>query len=53
MQYENSKVHINPGFSDAESKQYRDYDQHGRNQNAFQQRAALAGIKNLQSNSFR
>ena len=47
MHYENSVVHKNAGFTDAESKQYREFDQAGRTQNAFQQRAALAGIKNL------
>ena len=36
MQYENSVVHRNAGFTDAESKQYKDFDQNGRNQNSFQ-----------------
>mmetsp|Transcript_45072 Transcript_45072/g.59771 ORF Transcript_45072/g.59771 Transcript_45072/m.59771 type:complete len:129 (-) Transcript_45072:171-557(-) len=53
MHYENSMVHKATGFTDAEGKQYRDFDQNGRNQQTFQQRAALAGIKNLQSTSYR
>jgi hypothetical protein len=32
---------------DRESKIYKEYDNTGRNQNTFMQRAALAGIKNL------
>lgn len=53
MHYEHSMVHRAPGFTDAEAKQYREYDQSGRNQQTFHQRAALAGIKNLQSTSYR
>jgi len=32
---------------------YKDYDKCGRIQNAFMQRAAFAGIKNLHTASFR
>ena len=53
MQYENSMVHKNAGFTDAESKQYREFDQSGRNQQTFSQRAAMAGIKNLQSTTYK
>ena len=47
MNFEHSMIHRAPGIDDADSKIYREYDQSGRNQNAFQQRATLAGIKNL------
>ena len=30
MQYENSMIHKNAGFSDAEGRQYREFDQSGR-----------------------
>lgn len=48
-----TSTHIAPGIDDTQSEMYRDYDRCGRIQNAFMQRAAFAGIKNLNSASFR
>ena len=53
MNFEHSMIHRAPGIDDADSAIYREYDQSGRNQNAFQQRATLAGIKNLQTTAYR
>lgn len=41
------------GIDDSQSQFYREYDKCGRIQNAFMQRAALAGIKNLNTQCFR
>jgi hypothetical protein len=48
-----SSTHQVPGIDDTQSEMYRDYDRCGRIQNAFMQRAAFAGIKNLHTASFR
>jgi hypothetical protein len=48
-----TQTHMAPGIDDTQSELYRDYDRCGRIQNAFMQRAAFAGIKNLNSASFR
>jgi hypothetical protein len=42
--------HVVPGIDDRESHLYREYDQKGRMAQSFYQRAALAGIKNLETN---
>lgn len=42
-----------PGIDDRETHLYRDYDTKGRINQSFHQRAALAGIKNLETISFR
>lgn len=48
-----STTHQVPGIDDTQSELYRDYDRCGRIQNAFMQRAAFVGIKNLHTASFR
>ena len=45
--------HVVPGIDDRESHIYREYDHKGRMAQSFYQRAALAGIKNLETNCFR
>lgn len=42
-----------PGIDDRETHLYRDYDTKGRISQSFHQKAALAGIKNLETISFR
>lgn len=42
-----------PGIDDLVSELYKDFDKCGRTQNTFMQRAAMAGVKNLQTNSYR
>ena len=49
---QNVHQHVVPGIDDRESHLYREYDINGRINEAFYQRAALAGIKNLETNSF-
>ncbi len=41
------------GVDDYQSDLYRDFDRCGRTQHEFQNRANLAGIKNLNTTSFR
>jgi hypothetical protein len=48
-----TNLHQVPGIDDTQSELYRDFDRCGRIQNAFLQRAAFAGIKNLHTASFR
>ena len=48
-----SNTHQAPGIDDTQSELYKDYDRCGRIQNAFMQRAAFAGIKNLNTAAFR
>ena len=48
-----TNTHQAPGIDDTQSELYRDYDRCGRIQNAFMQRAAFAGIKNLNTAAFR
>ena len=45
--------HVGPGIDDKVSHLYRDYDSKGRVNQSFYQRAALAGIRNLETTSFR
>ena len=45
--------HIGPGIDDRQSHIYREFDHKGRMNQNFYQRAALAGIKNLETNCFR
>ena len=45
--------HIAPGIDDRESHIYKEYDSKGRLNQSFYQRAALAGVKNLETRSFR
>lgn len=45
--------HIAPGIDDRESRIYKEYDSKGRLNQSFYQRAALAGVKNLETRSFR
>ncbi len=50
---QNIHQHIVPGIDDRETHLYRDYDTKGRISQNFHQKAALAGIKNLETISFR
>lgn len=45
--------HVGPGIDDRISHLYREYDNRGRVSQSFYQRAALAGIRNLETTSFR
>ena len=45
--------HVVPGIDDRESHLYKEFDSKGRADQSFYQRAALAGIKNLETTSFR
>jgi hypothetical protein len=45
--------HQAPGIDDHHSDLYREFDKCGRTNSAFMQRAALAGIKNLNTASFK
>ena len=45
--------HKSVGIDDAQSHLYKEYDRSGRNSNSFMQRAALTGIKNLDSQSYK
>jgi hypothetical protein len=42
-----------PGIDDRETHLYREYDSKGRMNESFYRRATLAGIKNLETNSYR
>lgn len=45
--------HVAPGIDDKVSHLYREYDNRGRVSQSFYQKAALAGIKNLETNCYR
>lgn len=45
-------MHKGPGIDDRESHIYREFDSKGRCNQTFYQRAALQGIKNLDSNAY-
>ena len=42
-------VHRAPGINDAESKLYKDFDKNGRTSAVESNKAALTGVKNLQT----
>ena len=50
---QNVLKHTAPGIDDKESHLYKDFDYKGRIEQTFQQRAAIAGVKALETNQFR
>ena len=50
---QHSMRYMAPGIDDLENKIYKDYDSKGRLNQSFQNKANYAGIKNLETKSFR
>ena len=46
-------VHRAPGINDAESKLYKDFDKNGRTSAVESNKAALTGVKNLQTVAYK
>lgn len=50
---DNVLKHVGPGINDGESRLYKGYDSRGRVDQSFQQKAALHGVRNLETKAFR